>query len=307
MKCLAEIINAGVDVNTSNKSDETTLNLAIQNGHPECVKFLIEAGAKMNIKENGGFSPLINAGYHGHAECVRVLISAGADVNKCTKYGYTPLMFAVDRGCVRVLIELGADVNKMNTDGSIAMIMAAYRARSECVKILAQAGADVNMCTKDGRIALPVAVKKNWQCRMCKNSYDANKVDKHTNTALIYAATGGKHIGSVESGHAECARVLVEAGADVNKANKNNYTALGCTAGCGNYKPVILLLRAGAYVNIFDKINRRNALQSHFVESRRKTLNQDICMLLYAVGDQPVKRYDLVRKDPLSYHWLLRT
>jgi uncharacterized protein len=51
-------------------------------------------------------------------------------------------------------------------------------------------------------------------------------------------------------GNTACMSILLEAGADVNAAGRSGTTALACAAQEGHVAAVILLLRAGAQVDV---------------------------------------------------------
>ena len=56
-------------------------------------------------------------------------------------------------------------------------------------------------------------------------------------------------VGAASNGHIECTRVLLQAGADVNKADYSGFTPLICAANNDNSEVLKLLLEAGASVN----------------------------------------------------------
>jgi ankyrin repeat protein len=49
-------------------------------GHTQIVKLLIQAGANVNLSDRAGFTPIASAAYSGYAEIVNLLIDAGADI-----------------------------------------------------------------------------------------------------------------------------------------------------------------------------------------------------------------------------------
>ena len=70
-----------------------------------------------------------------------------------------------------------------------------------------------------------------------------NKVDRSGWTALFYAL-------SSEHNRHECVRTLLNSGADVNKVDRNSNTALTIAAHYGDYEALMMLLKAGADVNV---------------------------------------------------------
>ena len=142
---------------------------------------------------------MIRAVEKGFYITVELLVQAGADVNAVSEYGSTALVTAsqhisckpnesVDHGkCIDFLIDEGADVNK-NVCGNTAPANIVQFCRDDTSKSLIEAGADVNIAR--GRRGI---------------------------TPLITA---------MEKNDTECLKLLINAGANVNAANKHGVTPL---------------------------------------------------------------------------------
>jgi uncharacterized protein len=65
-------------------------------GHTEVVELLIQAGANVNLSDRAGFTPIASAAYAGHGEIVRQLVDAGADIQApaSESHSYSPLEYA---------------------------------------------------------------------------------------------------------------------------------------------------------------------------------------------------------------------
>jgi ankyrin repeat protein len=65
-------------------------------GHTEIVELLIQAGANVNLSDRSGFTPIASAAYAGHGEVVRLLVDAGADIQApaSESHSYSPLEYA---------------------------------------------------------------------------------------------------------------------------------------------------------------------------------------------------------------------
>lgn len=113
---------------------------ACQEGHLVVVTTLIEAGANVNQTNKDGATPLYWASVNGHCEIVQALLKADADVNIArSDKGYNPLMAASHSGNVNIvmaLIEAGTDVNEINKDGGTALDIAAQNGYKDIVKTL---------------------------------------------------------------------------------------------------------------------------------------------------------------------------
>src|SRR5690606_23732270 len=124
--------------------------------------------------------------------------------------GETPLMVAArtDRvDAARLLIEHGADVNARETwRNQTAVIWAAAQKQPAMLELLLQHGADPN-----ARSAV-----NNWERQVSAEPREHFRPVGGM-TALMYAA---------REGCAECARLLIEAGADPDLGDPRNVTPL---------------------------------------------------------------------------------
>ena len=97
---------------------DTSLTYAAGRGKLSCVKELIDAGVDVNSTcVCHGNGALLNAATCGNSDCLTDLINAGADVNIRNKNGQTALMFAADTQCLTNLITAGAEMNVKDNDG----------------------------------------------------------------------------------------------------------------------------------------------------------------------------------------------
>jgi ankyrin repeat protein len=116
------LIDAGVDVNTIEKSNKPLLKWAITNDHPDSagksrdiVNALIEKKIDINTADQFGQTLLLAAAKRGNLVVVDLLISAGAAVDTANNYSETPLYWAVRRehtNVVEKLLAVGAAVNQ---------------------------------------------------------------------------------------------------------------------------------------------------------------------------------------------------
>ena len=129
---------------------------------------------------------------------IDALLKAGADPNGRTPEGETPLMAVARAGKVdaaKRLLEAGADINaKEDFGGQTALMWAAAQSQVEMVKLLASKGADLNAR----------GIIRQWERKIITEPRPKD-MNKGGFTPLIYAA---------REGCVECARYLVEAGAD---------------------------------------------------------------------------------------------
>ena len=142
------LIEAGADVNLSNKPDDTPLVLAIKSGYISFALMLMEAGARLNWDSYG--SPLNAAIKHKNIPFALTLIEAGAeikkllvDINDEVDEGGTLLHYAADGNFIeatRALIEAGANVSVKNSDGDIPYCLAYKKDYVEVAEVIRPEG-----------------------------------------------------------------------------------------------------------------------------------------------------------------------
>ena len=162
--CVELLLNEGADVNLTRNDRSTALHEAAKGNHKErkgcrCVQLLLAARASVNPVDEFGETPLCKASRSGCMDCVHNLLTSGADVNGSETDGI-PLICAASACNVEVIDFLrqhGADMNLQDSNGSTALIHAAYYGYNTCVKTIVEAGADVNVNNKEGFTALMAA------------------------------------------------------------------------------------------------------------------------------------------------------
>jgi ankyrin repeat protein len=205
----------------------STLIRASERGYLEVVQALLgREGTDVNRSDRGGYTALHVAASEGHTEVARALLQAGANARKDNEYGQTPLHYASAKGCieiVRALLEAGAgaDVRK----GSWSSICYACKGKHfEVFQALVEAGGDVNKLDSGGWTALHDASESGFtegvRYLCVERGADVNK--------STTGAYGGHTPLTLASWHGEveAVRVLLEAGADVNKRTSDGETPL---------------------------------------------------------------------------------
>jgi ankyrin repeat protein len=226
--------------------------LAAEKGRAGAVQVLLESGANPDVQMLSGDTALGLAARNHHREAVRLLLQAGANPKLKDAHGLTALMETADANIARALIRGGAEVNAVDDRGITPMmhLIAAESSRSpsgaraETLQSLLTAGADVRARDREGRTALIWATKGTPSSKSAPELVAiliaAGSVlearDREGGTPLVYA---------VVRGDTKSARLLVEAGADVN-ARMGNLSALEVALRYGHTEIVTLLLRAGA-------------------------------------------------------------
>jgi ankyrin repeat protein len=119
---LKHLIEAGEDINMSDKDGGTPLMQAVVDGKLEIVKILLENNANVNTHRKDGNTALHFATQNQQDEIARKLIEAKAFIDPEDMYGNSPLFKAVyfcnDGGkMVKLLLDHGADKHHKNKSG----------------------------------------------------------------------------------------------------------------------------------------------------------------------------------------------
>jgi ankyrin repeat protein len=267
------LLEAGAQVAAANRNGSTPMWLAASQGDAAMIEALLENGADANEPLPVGRRPLMLAARSGHVEAVRALLDNGADPNaREDARGTTALMQAADQGhadVIAVLIERGADVAAASApvlrDGRTAALGKSgdprEAVRRQVIAVLCeQKSPDLSAvralaalssgATEDAFLAANVAENP------CGNQREeiiftgggrdraAREPDGGELTPLVYAA---------RSGSIDAARVLLDAGADVNQVTRYGWSPLLAATQNRNYRLGKFLIERGADVNRANK------------------------------------------------------
>jgi ankyrin len=245
------LIQQRADVNAPEVDGTTALHWAARSGDADLVAALLRAGARPSPANRYGATPLLLAAANGHARIVDALLKAGARADAAGPEGETPLMLASRSGnvaAVTLLLEAGAAVSaKEQWQGQTAVMWAAAENHGAVVKALAARGAEVNgrsnVLDPPTRDILDFRTDKNGQAlQTLLTTFPRGGL-----TPLLFAARQGSIDG---------ARALIEAGADLNRADPDGITPLVLAVRNGHYDLAALLVEKGANVNAADRVNR---------------------------------------------------
>jgi ankyrin repeat protein len=269
------LLEAGADVAAANRNGSTPLWLAASQGDAAMIETLLKGGADANEPLPLGRRPLMLAARSGQVAAVRALLERGADPNaKEDVRGTTPLMQAADQGhadVIAVLIEHGADVAAGSApvlrDGRTAALGKSgdprEAVRRQVIAVLCeQPSPDLSTLealtarssgtTEDTVLANAGSAAGN----PCENQQEgiiftgggrnraAREPDGGELTPLIYAA---------RTGSIDAARVLLDAGADVNQVSRYGWSPLLAATQNRNYRMGKFLIERGADVNLANK------------------------------------------------------
>jgi uncharacterized protein len=209
--------DAQISPSSKEKSSYTGLLAAAAKGDAAQIKALTVKGSEnAEVRDAYGRTPLHVAAYGGHHEAMRALAAAGANPNALENDRYDIVTIAAvanDVQTLNVALEIGASARNVTSryDGT-ALIAAAHLGHVEVVKTLIRSRAPLDHINNLG-----------W-------------------TALIESIV----LGDGGPRHIETLRALIEAGANVNLADRNGQTPISLARARGYAAMVRLLQEAGA-------------------------------------------------------------
>lgn len=217
----------------------TALHWAVLREDANTADLLIRAGADVNAANDLGVTPLVLACENGSAALVTALLEESADPNTATSMGETALMACARGGdvdAVAALLDRGAALDAGESSrGQTALMWAAAHRHPDVVRVLIAHGADVHARSRVSRLLVPTNAYASGVSHR-----DTVEMPMGGFTPLLFAA---RH-GDVDS-----ARLLLDAGANVNETAADGLSVLVLAAHSGHTKLVTFLLGRGADVN----------------------------------------------------------
>ena len=243
------LINAGADINASDNSQRTALHRAAGNGYNNIVAMLINTrGVNLNSCNEQGKSPLYLASMSGMEQSARLLIDAGADINISDNKQRTALHWAALHGhsfIVDALIKApNINLNVRNAHGQTPLHLASMSGREQSARLLINAGADINISDNGQWTALHRAAFNG-------HSFIVGELIKAPHVHLNVRNENGHtplHV-AVMSDITLSARLLIDAGADINISDNGQWTALH-TAAYSGYNFIVYMLIHTPHVNL---------------------------------------------------------
>ncbi|CAN7574893.1 ankyrin repeat domain-containing protein [Bosea sp. LjRoot90] len=207
-------ILAGVLLMTGVSEAQTELLGAAGRGDLAAVNRLITAGADLEQRDGQRQTPLLLAVAGNHVAIAKALLAAGASPNAQAAKQDTPWLLAGASGrteIIAAMLPLKPDLSLRNRYGGNALIPACERAHVETVKLLLTSGIDVNHVNNLG-----------WTCLL----------------EIVILGDGGPR-------HQQVARLVLDAGASPNLADRDGVTPLQHARKRGQSEVAKLIAAAG--------------------------------------------------------------
>lgn len=226
-KTVRALLQQGHDADARAGDGSTALHWAVRAEDLDTTNALLRAGAKVSSANALGVTPVYLSAESGNAAILKRLLDAGADAKSADASGDTLLMAAVRAGnvdAVDLLLERGAAVNAGDPQfGHTALMWAARRNDTAIMKRLLARGAEADARTRAGEKPVarpPGAGGGSHGVGIVRSGVPPQGEQQPTPggmTPLLFAARDGQ---------VDAARLLLEAGADVNAADPNGLTPL---------------------------------------------------------------------------------
>ena len=199
--------------------------------------------------EAARYTGLHAAAWQGDGARIAQLLTAGADPNTRDSHGRTPLhvaVFAKRREAVRALAHGGADLGALENDRYDAVTIAAVADDEATLALLLRLGASAKLTTSRYDGTALIAAAHLGHDGVVRQLIEAGAPLDHVNnlhwTALIEAIV----LGDGGPRHVATLRLLVEAGANTQLADRSGRTPLQLARGRGYTTMEKILLHAGA-------------------------------------------------------------
>lgn len=226
----------------------TPLAYAALNSSVSTTRDLLQKGAAVNLQDCYGRNAMFHASEAGSEALVRLLLDHGSKLDLEDYKRRTPLSYAAEAGSTEVvslLLERGARADSKNCNHETPLLFAA-RARSETlIALLLAKGASPHLTyTKhDTPLSCVVTAKLLGSCQLLlRAGADPDGTASPENPL---------HQATIE-GPQELVRLLVKAGADVNRRGQRGAPPLAYAARNGWLDIMRLLLGRGAKADTFD-------------------------------------------------------
>nr|XP_045241951.1 ankyrin repeat and SOCS box protein 14 isoform X1 [Macaca fascicularis] len=303
----ALLINYGADVNLRCANERTALHEAAKLGREDMVKLMLVSGAHPDPQSTYGFTPLALAAQSGHTEIMEMLLrkgkifclvstlTKGANAHGQASDSSSILLEAVSGGnpdAVALLLEYGADANIPKNSGHLPIHVAADRGHLLALKILIpvtdlaaikQSGISPVHCAAAGAHpqCLELLIQAGFDVNFMLDQRVSKHYDDHRKSALHFA---------VSNSDLSSVKLLLSAGA---LPNQDPVNCLQIALRMGNYELISLLLRHGANVNYFCRVN-----PLHFPSALQYTLKDEVMLrMLLNYGYDTQRCFDCPHGD----------
>ena len=278
-----DLIARGVAVDPPDDRSVPPFLIAVDVGDAEIARLLLAAGARVDQPMAYRGTALHMAAATNDVPMVQVLLDAGADVRATNQYGTTPLMTAAGNGareCAQLLLDRGAQINAVDAYGQSAIARAIRHNQLDMLDFLAERGADLEVVDNSGFNLVQQAAEQNNPdaIQWCATRDIPIDMPSQKGFPALYLAARNGRTNAVQAllaagadpnlaetnalwtplmaaaryDQPEIARLLLAAGADLERLNRYGATALLLAASGTSTETIDRLLDAGARTDVFN-------------------------------------------------------
>ncbi|XP_047195092.1 dynein axonemal heavy chain 12 [Hippoglossus stenolepis] len=314
------LLKHGSQPDSQGLEEDSALFVAIRSDRPDLVKLLLQHGSVVNQEGCHGRRPLHEASRLGKAPLVTLLLDAGARPDPHSHYSLTPLALAAQAGhleVVQTLLKKGADVLSQAQDEASVLYEASAAGDPAVISLLLEYGADANVAKHTGHMPIHrVAHRGHLQALKLLIPVTSVAEVKDSGISPLHTASAGGHTHCIKAlldagydpnfmlhpsvcrsyddegksalffavcnNDMESAKLLLEAGA---MTNQDPVKCLQVALRLGNYALIRLLLRFGANVNYYSRINT-----THFPSALQYALKDEVVLRMLCNYGYDVER-----------------
>ena len=217
------LIEKGLNVNIKRGAKRVTaLHVAAARGRMECAKVLIQAGAQINLTDRSGRTALHIAAKKGDLCMVKILVAHSADMSLATKERMKPWMLAASAGhsVVAKYLITDDDINANTGMGNTLLHLSCKRQDVNTIKLLIEMGASINAVNDRNETSIIIAAKHGFNRTLLKTlikaGADCSVKDVDGHTALLWSLLQHPTTSATFARRAHILDMMVKAGADIN-------------------------------------------------------------------------------------------
>lgn len=208
-----------------------------------------QAQVAPSAAEAAAYTGLHAAAYKGDVAKVQRLVASGAGLNATDAHGRTPLhvaTFARQREAIRALAKAGAALNKLESDRYDAVTIAAVADDEATLKVLLELGASAKQVTSRYDGTALIAAAHLGHDGVVRQLIAAGAPLDHVNNLHWTAVIEAIVLGDGGARHQATLKALINAGANLQLADRSGQTPLALAKARGFTAMVSMLEKAGA-------------------------------------------------------------
>lgn len=208
----------------------------------------VRAQVAPSASEAAAYSGLHAAAQQGDAAKIARLVAGGAAVNATDARGRTPLhvaTFARQREAIRALVKAGADLQRLENDRYDAVTIASVADDEDTLRVLLQLGASARQTTSRYDGTALIAAAHLGHDGVVRQLIAAGAPLDHVNNLHWTAAIEAVVLGDGGTRHQATLKALIDAGANLQLADRTGQTPLALARARGYTAMVAMLEAAG--------------------------------------------------------------